>query len=486
MKYILFFLYDIITSYSVQRPLFGAVLSFIGLDILVDWLYYSKSKITSVEYGVLISTFMCCLLLGFSSGVVAGILLSALTFLVSLVRSPGCSAIVRPSGVMRAYNERVALSTLRPRIMELQLPTHIFFGSSRFAILSNRRIHGLNSRKVICIDHIVAFSVRRAVERVVVPCLWFGPPTRITARGSYLSYHGLGVERNLQSCGADGSADGRRRSDEGKPFLRYLVLDCQWVSGIDASAARALAQLTHTVNFAGARVFFAGCKPQVKRLLEAHGALCKDEEELYSGDGPDPRASHFNTATEALQQAENYLLYDERKPDKEEALSSQYPVMGTLCSFLGPVEAGDIVDNMDQLEGACGGFFERQLLSKRSKLYTRGDWPDGMYLVMRGEVTLSFELTEEEEHVGGLWEVDASRRRERIVRVKNGFVGANDALLRCPRTHGAEVTSPYATVFKLSATKHQDMQRKAPEFAAKFTECLSKALALEASMLHWY
>lgn len=46
--------YDI-TAF-LPRPLFGAVLSFIGLDILLDWLYFAKAKITSVEYGAFFSS----------------------------------------------------------------------------------------------------------------------------------------------------------------------------------------------------------------------------------------------------------------------------------------------------------------------------------------------------------------------------------------------------------------------------------------------
>lgn len=266
------------------------------------------------------------------------------------------------------------------------------------------------------------------------------------------------------------------------------------------AAARSLTMLVQTVHYHGSEVLVAGAKHGVLDLLVAHGALKPEGEKEQETDML--RAKYFETSTAALQYAENALLNGEeaafygkrpvRRSNRRQS-GNKGGVIALLAEYLGPVEGAQLMEQSDELQEIASAFFEEVEMSEGATVYAQGEWPEALYLVAEGEVTMTFDTMADRATLGSdrgrgtdaldIWSDDRLRQRERVVKVHKGVLGANDFLLRNPRSHTASISSPSATLYRLSAAQHHDLPRKAPKFSTIFSECLQKCLALEVRCL---
>jgi len=109
----------------------GGVMAFFGIDIMLDWLVHSRSKVSLPEYGLLLLTFFFVMFLGVIEGCAAGVAASALVFIIVYSSTPAVDVRTGlASTAMRSFDERTALVELRRQIVVLELKGYLFFGAA--------------------------------------------------------------------------------------------------------------------------------------------------------------------------------------------------------------------------------------------------------------------------------------------------------------------------------------------------------------------
>ena len=77
----------------VPKLFFGAVLTFIAADLMIDWLVRSRSKVHRTEYGVILVTFAGINLFGLELGMGAGVLIAMVCFIYDYAQVPVVSRV---------------------------------------------------------------------------------------------------------------------------------------------------------------------------------------------------------------------------------------------------------------------------------------------------------------------------------------------------------------------------------------------------------
>ena len=114
----------------VPKLFFGAVLTFIAADLMLDWLWHSRHKVHSIEYGVIISTFVLINLCGLELGMACGVLIAMISFIYDYARVPVVTRVKLRSNVIRSIPLMTKLADLQDQIITLRCRGYIFFGST--------------------------------------------------------------------------------------------------------------------------------------------------------------------------------------------------------------------------------------------------------------------------------------------------------------------------------------------------------------------
>lgn len=109
-------------------PLFflGAVLSFIGVDLLYEWLVEIRHKLIMSEYIVLVITFIAINIVGMDWGICVGILVAIVDFVVATAQHSSLSQSFKRSKAVwsaerRKILESYAYNERSPRILSFDL-----------------------------------------------------------------------------------------------------------------------------------------------------------------------------------------------------------------------------------------------------------------------------------------------------------------------------------------------------------------------------
>ncbi len=118
----------------LPRAVVGAVVSFLGLGFLYDWLVGERRRLTRLEYAIVAAILLVIALVGFLQGVALGLVLTVLLFVVSYgrvdpVRYDASGAELR-SRVRRSPAEEAALAAAADGLLVLQLQGFLFFGTT--------------------------------------------------------------------------------------------------------------------------------------------------------------------------------------------------------------------------------------------------------------------------------------------------------------------------------------------------------------------
>jgi SulP family sulfate permease len=94
----------------VPKFVFGSLLIFIALDLLIEWLVLSYKKMSSLEYVVCLITFVSMVLFGVQVGLGCGLVSAMLMFVIAYSSKPAVSiSNLQQSRVQRSYHERCLL-----------------------------------------------------------------------------------------------------------------------------------------------------------------------------------------------------------------------------------------------------------------------------------------------------------------------------------------------------------------------------------------
>ena len=213
----------------VPASFFGAVLCFIAVELLVDWLVEARERCSRIEYAIVLLSYGAINLLGVELGMLCGILAQSISFIVIYSRS-GTLLTQRfwHSNVIRGFKQRSLTSKLRAHIITLELHGFMFFGSE--------------------------VKILSAVQRACFP----------TASASASPSQAADKAREDSSSVVVAAAS----------KTRYLILDFYHVTGLDSTAAATcFVTLCQQAEEHGMLLCFCNLRRSVRQLLEVQQVL---------------------------------------------------------------------------------------------------------------------------------------------------------------------------------------------------------------------
>lgn len=156
----------------VPTIVFGALLVYLGLSFLWEWVVTARRRLPAVDYAIVLLILGVIATVGFLPGVVVGIIAAVVMFVVSYSRTSivkhELSGTTLRSRVTRSADDRAALEALGDQAYFLQLQGFIFFGtanglleqvrararrtSTRYVALDFRQVIGFDSTALLSFD----------------------------------------------------------------------------------------------------------------------------------------------------------------------------------------------------------------------------------------------------------------------------------------------------------------------------------------------
>ena len=170
----------------IPRMIVGGVLIFLGLALMVEWVWDKRKALPPIEYGVVLVILLTIVVRGFFPGVVVGLVLAVVLFAVSygrveLVREVAFGDTYH-SNVDRPPAQRALLRQMGDRVQILRVNGFVFFGSAngllerirkrveasplRFMVIDLRRVTGVDSSAVVSFVKVVHLAEAHGFELV--------------------------------------------------------------------------------------------------------------------------------------------------------------------------------------------------------------------------------------------------------------------------------------------------------------------------------
>ena len=272
---------------------FASTLTFIGIDLMIEWLIESRSKFPSHrEYLASLGTFLAIQVAGLDTGLVFGLGFAAIVFLLNAATTEkhlhaGSSLLVRtqphPRRAISSTRDKRRLEKLKDRIVVLQLRGILWWGTAHSIYTSIRRALKLdddggggledddendegNAAAPEENESSLLFSKRRQ-----------GKTIRRRPQSTLPVDRG---ERSLLLTASPPPPGQKRRLSDRRGF--HVILDLHQVDGIDASAIRTLfvplCQLAKAGDAFG--LGLAGIGPATERLFAANGAPLDESDNI--------------------------------------------------------------------------------------------------------------------------------------------------------------------------------------------------------------
>jgi SulP family sulfate permease len=480
---------------------FGALVMWIGVDILKDWLFVSFRRVALVEYALLVFTFAAVLAMGLEAGIAAGVAASALHFAVEYARLSVRTFAVVPSrsGAVRSFEQRTVLEAFAGRVAAVALSGMVFFGSATkvaeqalavaAAVLQTQPHLGDDSRD----DEAGA-----APQGGTAPPRGMRPvPSQRTLCATYDHFEALTASGGLEGAGA---------ALQEAPLV--LLLDLTRVHGIDATAARTFATLHTRLARRGVRLALTGLRAdeagaRMRRVLVGQGLILEAPTDAAAPPGPGflgpaaaaaapaPTCAWFESMDAGLCWCEEQFLdvavrrgLCRPRPDRvslAEVLRSNLELPRLL---LGPAPV-DYAAAAARLEQFCA----RREVAAGEAVFERGEAANDVYIVERGTVACHIDFLATTVHsraaaaaVPGM----AAVRPARVLRFgPGGIVGDLDFMLQRPRSYSA-VCERAAVAWVLPRAGFERLAAEAPQVLVLLQtvmlrlNCLSATHALAA------
>eukprot|EP00043_Microstomoeca_roanoka_P015501 m.155285 g.155285 ORF g.155285 m.155285 type:complete len:1051 (+) comp16274_c0_seq1:16-3168(+) len=321
----------------IPKFFFGAILTFIAIDLLYCWLIQAFRLVHWTEFLIIWGTFIAINATNLEVGMAIGIGLSILVFILKYARTNVTQLVHKRSHVLRGYTQREILGQEENQLAVMELSGYIFFGS--------------------------ALSILNDVKRILRVST---SPARSSSLGSALSSTSNILVANYDQ----------------RPT--YLVLDFRHVSGIDATAMRTcfvtIKQLMVQHNGV---VALCSLTTEDVKLMRAHGVVPPQTEQPSSSN----RRQHvrvFDTVEDALVWCEDQILKDAKAVTPTPATLSLSDILLTY------VVDAHTTPNPALLELAqrTSTLFEKTTYEAGDVIFVDGQLADHLYFLLEGEVSL--------------------------------------------------------------------------------------------------
>ncbi|RLN57875.1 hypothetical protein BBJ28_00022556, partial [Nothophytophthora sp. Chile5] len=503
----------------VPKFLFGAVMIFIGIDLLKTWLVGVFHKLLFPEYLTVVGTFCCLNAFGVQLGLGAGIGLAALSFLVEYAKAQDVRVVHKTSNVIRNADQHALLygagsqktdeDSNRPRqqdaIVTIELQGHVFFGSAtriqncvksvvyvrpplNDSSTSNDIPSQENQRRLS--------SIREDPERL--PLLNHFPSTQWNEeRATYTGESSVKMPPALVNLHGQPSADHERGP------TRFVVLDFSRVSGVDATAARScFLALKLAFRLGDVCVVYCGMQPTVEFLLRANDVITTAPQSQEQQDRRDQRLDNECHVTSDLDLAlywceQQLILAAARRRSVESGERLAFSPLGSRTLPLPQVFAAYLSDDrkadaatVKALEELAQAFTVREW-REQEQLFRIDEHSDAWFVLLCGKVemltrpgaaTLSSDSPKVGDQSSSLRSPrrgsnsNESEQRELVGRVRPGCIfGDMGFMLDQARVLDATSTAPDTITASITRTQFAVLRKTRPKLALLAHEILLRA-----------
>ncbi len=157
-------------------PLFGALLMWLGISLLIDWVIKPFRTLRRSEHGIILLILAVSIAAGFPAGIITGLFAALVLFVFEYGRVEGVRFIATGQDYrsrMLSDERRIALEPHGNAIVVMKLSGFIFFGTSdriiqkiserllasaaepiRFIVMDFRRVTGIDSSTILSFDRL--------------------------------------------------------------------------------------------------------------------------------------------------------------------------------------------------------------------------------------------------------------------------------------------------------------------------------------------
>ncbi|CAH0475529.1 unnamed protein product [Peronospora belbahrii] len=325
----------------VPRFVFAAVVIFIAIALMIQWLVLSYQKLSLREYAVLWMTFIAVNVLSLDQGMLIGVGIAIVNFLLGYIHLPVVNRKPRSSGMFRTLEERRLLNEKCDTIAYFEFNGFLFFGSS-----------------VQILDRVQkAVYVRRQLSSDMDD-----------VETNYVNAANLPLTPREHPAPLIRCLDGTPATHPDAVPTNYVVMDFTNVTAMDTTAARsAFLILQKYCSNHDITVVYAAALPHIRSTLVKNNVVGSD--------------SFFPSTESALDFCENQILAGatgvRRKSSFHDECSRQLTQF-----FAGESDDSQILSNIDE-------FFKKREVPAGHEFYSVGESSDRFYFLASGCVTLS-------------------------------------------------------------------------------------------------
>ncbi|MEO0946925.1 MAG: SulP family inorganic anion transporter [Cyanobacteria bacterium J06641_5] len=254
-----------------------------------------------------------------------------------------------------------------------------------------------------------------------------------------------------------------RLDDPACNSLQYVILDCQWVSGIDASAITGFAKLQQALRKHEIACLIAHLSADLEERLRQSRVLVDG-----NNDGDSDYAC-FPDLDRAVEWCENQIVAASRW-----RRARTLPVVLQIKFLFG--SHGDVAPTFAQ-------YLEKISLPAQMKLFERGESPEALYFVENGQIsTIAPLLSEARRMIGSdardlVVETYSNGQTRRVQTLRAGtFLGELEFFTRVPYRLSA-IADRASTLYRLDRPTLERMQRDDPAAALAFSDFINTLLA---------
>ncbi|CAI5738579.1 unnamed protein product [Peronospora destructor] len=234
----------------VPRFFFAATLTFIAIDLMIEWLVLTFKMMSLREYAVLWMTFIAVNLVTLDKGMLIGFGIAIVNFLLGYIRQPVVIWKPRSSNTARTLDERQLLHDKRGTIAFFEFSGFLFFGSS-----------------VQILDRVQkAVYVRKQISDNIGD-----------VGADYVSGGNMLLTPNEHRTPLIECLDGTPATNPDAEPTRYVVMDFTNATAMDATAARsAFLILQKYCSNHDITVVYAAVLPQIRSMLVKNDVVGDD------------------------------------------------------------------------------------------------------------------------------------------------------------------------------------------------------------------
>ena len=173
----------------IPKFIFGAVLIYLGIELLMDWVYEAWFKFSRIDFLVVITILVILAISGVLQGIIAGLILAVAMFAVSYSRVSVIKFAFTGrefrSRVTRAPHENQVLDTHGEQLYILKLEGFIFFGTAngifealrqrikiptnndlKYCLLDFSKVSGIDSTGMLSFNRMIQWSQEHDITLV--------------------------------------------------------------------------------------------------------------------------------------------------------------------------------------------------------------------------------------------------------------------------------------------------------------------------------